>query len=91
MRVDEDNYGILRRAEDILGTDYEINIINDDECKGFIDNDNLTQMIDDLCSEIDRQSEILEEQKEFYENQIKDYYKPISPYELYGINEDMFH
>ena len=91
MRVDEDNYGVFRRAEDMLNTDYEINITNDDECKGFIDNDNVAQMIDDLCSEVDRLKEELEEQKEYYENQIKDYYKPVSPYEIYGVNEDMFH
>lgn len=91
MRVDEDNYGVLRRAEDILGTDYGLNITNDDECKGFIDSDNLTQMIDDLCMELDRLKESLDDLKEYYENQIKDYYKPVLPYEFYGINEDMFH
>lgn len=90
MRVDEDNYGVLRRAEDMLGTDYEINITNDDECKGFIDSDNLTQMIDDLCMELDRLQEQLEEQKDYYELQIRECYKPISPYEFYGVNEHDF-
>ena len=91
MRVDETNFGILRRAEDMLGTDYEINITNDDDIKGFIDDDNVSQMIDDLCMEIDRLKESLDDLKEYYEEQIKECYKPISPYEFYGVNEDMFH
>ena len=52
MRVCEENYAVLRRAEDILKTDYEINITNDDECEGTIDNDNVIEMIDELCDEI---------------------------------------
>lgn len=90
MRVDEDNYGVLRRAEDMLGIDYEINITNDDECKGFIDNDNVVQMIDDLCSEIDRLKEQLEDKEEYYETLLKDCYKPISKHEFYGVNEKEF-
>lgn len=91
MRVDESNYAVLRRAEDMLGIDYEIKITNDDECKGFIDNDAVSEMIDDLCSEIDRLKEELEEQKEYYEETIRDYYKPISLNEFYGVNEDVLY
>ena len=91
MRVDEDNYSVLRKAEDMLGTDYEINITNDDECKGFIDADNIVQMIDDLCMELERLKESLDDLKNYYEEQIRECYKPISPYEYYGVSEDMFH
>lgn len=91
MRVDEDNYGVLRRAEDMLETDYEINLTNDDECKGFINDYNLTQMIDDLCMEIDRLKESLDDLKDYYEEQIRECYKPISPYEFYGVSEHDFH
>ena len=91
MRIDEGNYLVLRRAEDMLGTDYNINITNDDECKGFIDEDNVADMIDDLCSEIDRLNETLEEQKEHYEQMISDCYKPIDKYTFYGVNEHDFH
>lgn len=87
MRVNEDNFGILRRAEDLLGIDYEINITNDDECKGYIEDDNLIQMIDDLCMELDRLKEMLDDMKNYYEEQIKEYYKPISPNEFYGVSE----
>lgn len=91
MRVDEGSYWVLRRAEDMLGMDYKINITNDDECKGFIDEDNVSDMIDDLCSEIDRLKEQLEEQKEYYEEQIREYYKPLSPYEYCGVSEHDFY
>lgn len=91
MRVCEENYAILRRAEKILDTDYEINITNADDCKGFIDDDNVADMIDELCSEIDRLQEQLEEQKEYYEETINDCYKPISPYEFYGVSEHDFY
>lgn len=90
MRVCEDNYGVLRRAEDMLGTDYGLNITNDDECKGFIDTDNLTQMIDDLCMELDRLKESLDDLKNYYEEQIRECYKPISPYEFYEVSENDF-
>lgn len=91
MRVCEDNYAILRRAEDILDTDYEINLTNDDDIKGFIDDDNVVEMIDNLCSEVDRLKEELEDQKEHYEEEIRECYKPISPYEFYGVSENDFH
>lgn len=91
MRVDENNFKILRRAEDILGTDYEIHITNDDECKGFIEDDNVIDMIDELCSLIDDLKEEMEEQQEDYEEQIRDCYTPKSSYDFYGVSEDMFH
>lgn len=91
MRVCEDNYAVLRRAEDMLFTDYGLNITNDDEIKGFINEDDVIQMIDDLCSEIDSLKEQLEEQEEHYENLIENCYKPISPYEMYGVSEHDFY
>lgn len=90
MRVDEDNYGVLRHAEDMLGNDYEINITNDDECKGFIDTDNIVELIDDLCAELSRLNEELEDTKEYYETLLRDCYKPISKHEFYGVNEKEF-
>lgn len=86
---DETDYAILKRAEDILDTTFDWNT-RDDEMTGIVREDAF-YIIDNLCSEIDRLQEQLEEQKEYYENQIKDYYKPISPYEFYGVSEDMFH
>lgn len=86
MRVCEDNYAVLRKAEDLLKTDFSINITNDDECIGYIEDDNLVEMIDELCIEVD----MLREQLEDQENLIEDCYKPISPYEFYGVSNDDF-
>lgn len=90
MRVkNETEYQILNTAEKILDTQFNWNI-NDDDFIGWCDEDEYT-IIADLCSEIDRLNETIEEQKEYYENQIRDFYKPKSLYEVYGVNEGMFH
>ena len=86
---DENDYSILRRAEDMLDTTFNWQI-DDDEMKGLIKEDEF-EIIDELCTEIDRLKEELEEQKEYYENQIQDFYKKKSPYEVYGVSEDLFH
>lgn len=91
MRVCEDNFSVLRRAEDLLKTDFSIQITNDDEIKGYIDEDDLIEMIDELCSEIDSLREQLEEQEEHYESLIEDCYNPKSPYDYYGVSEHDFH
>ena len=67
---DENDYSILRRAEDMLDTTFNWQI-NDDEMTGLVNEDEF-EIIDELCTEIDRLKEELEEQKEYYENQIKD-------------------
>ena len=86
MRVTEENYLVLKRVEDLLGTAYGMNLV-DDDFRGIIDDDILIDMIDDLCSEIDRLNETIDDQKVYYEEMIKEYYKPINKYEFYGVNE----
>ena len=44
-------------------------------------------MFEDMFCEIDS----LEEKIEDMEQDIRDNYKPISPYEMYGVNERDFH
>ena len=85
---DETDYEILKKAEDILATSFDWQI-KDDEMTGLVREDEF-EIIDNLCSEIDRLKEELDDQKEYYENQIRDYYKPISPYEFYGVSEHDF-
>ena len=85
----ENDYSILRRAEDMLDTTFDWNI-KDDEMTGFANEDEL-EIIDELCSEIDRLKEELEDIQEEHRQEISDFYNPKSPYEIYGINEDIFH
>ena len=84
----EDDFSILKRAEDLLDTEFNWNI-SDDDFKGYLNEDEF-EIIDNLCSEIDRLKEQIEDIKEQYEEKIKDYYRPISKYELYGLNERDF-
>ena len=55
-----------------------------------------------ICQRLSRDSKLnrkerihlkeqLEEQKDYYDNLINDYYKPISPYEMYGVSEHDFY
>ena len=83
---DEFDARVISRAEDLLGTDYGMNI-TDDDFKGFVDRENVLDLIDDLCSQIDTLQEQLDDQKEYYETMIRECYKPISPYEFYGVSE----
>lgn len=91
MRINEEKYTVLDRAERLLFSHYDGWNVKDDEMTGYVDDDSIIDIVDDLCSEIDRLNEVIDEQKEYYENIINDYYKPKSAYEVYGVNEDVFH
>ena len=84
----EDEFNILRRAEDMLDTTFRWNT-KDDEMTGFVNEDEF-EIIDELCSEIDRLKELIDDMKEKHEEEIREFYKPISPYEFYGVNERDF-
>lgn len=82
---DEDDFSILKRAEKILHEQFHWNI-KDDDFKGFVNEDEY-EIIDNLCDEIERLRDELEDK----EQEMKEFYKPISPYEFYGVNEGDFH
>ena len=86
---DEDDFHILRRAEDLLDTTFNWQV-KDDEMTGYV-NEDAFYIIDDLCSMIDTLQEQLDDQKEHYEQLISDCYKPIDKYEFYGVSENDFH
>lgn len=87
MKIDEDRYLTINKAQRLLFHNYEINWKDAENLEGYIDEDTLLDIIDDLCDEVER----LEEEKERQEEQIREWYKPISPYEFYGVSEDDFH
>lgn len=90
MRIDEEKYGIIYDAENELGTSYEMNI-NDDDFRGFMDEEIVLELIQDLTEEIKNLKEKLEEQQEEFDEKINDFYNPKSPYEIYGVSENDFH
>ena len=85
---DENDYAVLRRAEDMLDTTFNWNI-NDDDFKGWV-NESEYDIIDELCSKIDYLQEKIEDMEEKHQEEIRDYYKPKSMYEIYGVNEKDF-
>ena len=69
------NYNdIIKKAQDLLGIDY-----ND-----------VYEIIDNLCSEIDRLNEQIDDIEEKHQEEIRDYFKPKSMYEICGVNEKDF-
>ena len=65
MRIDEDNYGIIDRAEKILFTEYKKHWFDAENIDGYIDDYEILSIIENLCDEIER----LQEPK----NEINDY------------------
>ena len=90
MRITEDNYRTFYDAENELDTSY-LMFVDDDNFRGWIDDDAVLQMIEDLTNMIKKLKRDLEKQQEEFDEKINDFYNPKSPYEIYGINEDMFH
>ncbi len=84
MEVDESNFKILDRASKITGTDYDIKWFNAEEIDGYIEEDNLISMIEDLICEVDRLQEELEDTIQ----DRNDNYKPIPYEEQIGYNRN---
>ena len=65
--------------------------IEDDGRDWFKDEDWRNAIIEDLTDKVKKQKKDLEKQQELFDEKINDFYNPKSPYEIYGINEDVFH
>lgn len=59
MRITEDNFGVFVRADTLMKKVYDCNI-NDDTFEGYIDEEIVLTIIEDLCDEI----EMLRKKKE---------------------------
>jgi len=86
MRVDENNFDILKRASDITLTDYDIKWFDAENIDGYIDGDNVISMIEDLIYEISCLNEKIEDMK----RDIEDNYRRIPMSEQLGINDKDF-
>lgn len=87
MKVDETNFDILKRVSEITCTDYEIKWFDAKNVDGYIEENSLISMLEDLISEINR----LEENIEDIKKDIEDNYRPISAAEQIGYNEKDFY
>jgi len=86
MRVDENNFDILKSASDITLTDYDIKWFDAENIDGYIDADNVISMIEDLIYEISYLNEKIENMK----RDIEDNYRRIPMSEQLGINDKDF-
>lgn len=82
MRIDESNYKIINRILQLTGVDYDIKWF--DGVNGYIDNDKVISMLEDLIGENDR----LEEEKEDIIRDRDDNWKHVSVEEQIGYNEE---
>ncbi len=63
MRINEDNFMVFSRVDTVLKQVYPCNI-NDDTFQGYIDDEVVLTIIEDLCDEIEILREKLKEQNE---------------------------
>lgn len=87
MKISVDNYDVFERVQNITMTDYEIVWKDAENIEGYIDEDGILAMLEDLILEIDR----LKEQAEDRERDIEDNYirRPMSDY-TGDVDDDRF-
>jgi len=61
MKVNESNFELLKKVSDITMTDYEIIWKDAENIDGYIDENTILGMMEDLILEVDRLKEELEE------------------------------
>ena len=89
MKINEDNFEPLRKAQEITRVDSGVIWSDAENMEGYITAETLYSTIEDLLVEIGR----LEEEKEDIIKDRDENYdlKPFDPYVEYGINEKDFH
>ena len=86
MKVDESNFKILDRVSQITATDYEIKWFDAENVDGYIEENSIISMLEDLIAEVGR----LNEEKDDMERYYKENWKPIPIKDLCGINDHDF-
>lgn len=85
MKINKELY---QRISELTGVDYEGVVVNEDEF--YIEEENIKIMFKDLLWERDRTEERLKDELEHEIQDKRDNYKPLSPYEMYGVSERDF-
>lgn len=83
MKIDENIYDDLEKVSKITGVEYDIKWFDAENFDGYIENDEILTMMQDLLCEYNRLKEEMEDQENYY----KSNWKPIVPSEMYGIGE----
>lgn len=84
MKIDDSNYLTIKSVSDITLVDYEIKWYDAENNEGYIEEDSILAMLDDLMTEVHKKEEELEDLKQ----DLEDNYEPkkIDPYEEYGVS-----
>lgn len=77
MKVDERVNLILEKAYNITGTDYKVYWRNPDEFDGWVNDEDVMKLLEDIVY----QYEVLEEIHEDYKNEVDEYYERKQVYE----------
>lgn len=80
---------LYQRISYLTGVDYEGVVVNENEF--YIEEEIIIEMFKDLIWERDKTEERLTDELEHEIQNRRDNYKPISPYEMYGVSERDFH
>lgn len=88
MKIDDSNYLTIKSVSDITLVDYDIKWYDAENHEGYIEEDSILSMLDDLMAELHNKEEELQDLKQ----DIEDNYQPkkIDPYEEYGISRNDF-
>ena len=87
MRIDETNYETLQRAYDITGKPNKIFWRDAENIDGYIDTDDVIELMDALIDEYNGKRDELQELEEYIDNKENKY----DPYLEYGVSERDFH
>lgn len=74
MKVNESNYGVLKKVSDTTLVDYEIKWFDAENIDGYIESESLISMLEDLLGELEKEKEKYEDLK----NDLESNYRPIS-------------
>ncbi len=86
MKINKNYFDVFERAENELGTDYNICFTDSDKVEAYISDENLVSMIENLLDKI----ETLKGDYKELEQDLQDNYKPIPVAEQYGISDKDF-
>jgi len=88
MEITESNYNIFERAMEITGVEYNVMWTEAENLEGYMFDDSVLNIIEDLIMEIDRLKEVnedlIKDRDENYE------LKKFNPYDEYGVSERDF-
>ena len=88
MKVDESNFDTLEKVTEITDTEYNIRWFDAENIDGYIECDDLYDMVYNLVSEVNHLKEQLKEQEDYCTQY---HTMKCNPNEDYDINENLFH